>query len=101
MGAGRRAGPADPAVGLLRDGRNRADGRQPATACATCTNAAAAAPITTLWLLDHTDKLLSLVLIASTLINAMAAALATVMAIHFFGHDDSAWCSARSPRSRS
>ncbi|GGE65890.1 HlyC/CorC family transporter [Massilia psychrophila] len=45
--------------------------------------------ITTLWLLDRTDKLLSLVLIANTLINAMATALVTAFAILFFGHEDS------------
>jgi Mg2+/Co2+ transporter CorB len=44
--------------------------------------------ITTLWLLDRTDKLLSLVLIANTLINAMATALVTAIAILFFGHND-------------
>ncbi|HEU4846430.1 MAG TPA: HlyC/CorC family transporter [Burkholderiaceae bacterium] len=44
--------------------------------------------ITTLWLLDRTDKLLSLVLIANTLINAMATALVTAIAIDTFGHDD-------------
>ena len=44
---------------------------------------------TTLLLLEHTDKLLSLVLIANTLINAMATALATIMAISIFGRDDS------------
>lgn len=44
--------------------------------------------ITTLWLLDRTDKLLSLVLIANTLINAMATALVTAIAIQSFGHDD-------------
>lgn len=44
--------------------------------------------ITTLWLLDRTDKLLSLVLIANTLINAMATALVTAIAIDSFGHDD-------------
>ena len=45
--------------------------------------------ITTLWLLDRTDKLLSLVLIANTLINAMASALVTAIAILFFGHEES------------
>jgi Mg2+/Co2+ transporter CorB len=45
--------------------------------------------ITTLWLLDRTDKLLSLVLIANTLINAMATALVTALAIMFFGHEES------------
>ena len=45
--------------------------------------------ITTLWLLDRTDKLLSLVLIANTLINAMATALVTAIAILFFGHEES------------
>ena len=43
---------------------------------------------TTLWLLDRTDKLLSLVLIANTLINAMATALVTAIAITTFGRDD-------------
>jgi Mg2+/Co2+ transporter CorB len=45
--------------------------------------------ITTLWLLDRTDKLLSLVLIANTLINAMATALVTAIAIFFFGREES------------
>jgi len=45
--------------------------------------------ITTLWLLNRTDKLLSLVLIANTLINAMATALVTAIAILFFGHEES------------
>ncbi len=45
--------------------------------------------ITTLWLLERTDKLLSLVLIANTLINAMAAALVTSFAILYFGHEES------------
>jgi Mg2+/Co2+ transporter CorB len=45
--------------------------------------------ITTLWLLDRTDKLLSLVLIANTLINAMATALVTAIAILSFGHEES------------
>ena len=44
--------------------------------------------ITTLWLLDRTDKLLSLVLIANTLFNAAATALVTSLAIQTFGHDD-------------
>jgi Mg2+/Co2+ transporter CorB len=45
--------------------------------------------VTTLWLLERTDKLLSLVLIANTLINAMATALVTAIAILFFGHEES------------
>lgn len=44
--------------------------------------------ITTLWLLERTDKLLSLVLIANTLINAMATALVTAIAILSFGHEE-------------
>ncbi|MDP9107940.1 MAG: CNNM domain-containing protein, partial [Pseudomonadota bacterium] len=36
--------------------------------------------VTTLWLLDRTDKVLSLVLIANTLINALATALVTAIA---------------------
>lgn len=43
---------------------------------------------TTLWLLDRTDKLLSLVLIANTLINAAATALVTAIAIATFGRDE-------------
>ena len=43
---------------------------------------------TTLWLLERTDKLLSLVLIAKTLINATATALVTAIAIAYFGHDE-------------
>ena len=43
---------------------------------------------TTLWLLDRTDKLLSLVLIANTLINAMSTALVTTIAITTFGRND-------------
>ena len=43
----------------------------------------------TLWLLDRTDKLLSLILIANTLINALATALVTALAIAAFGnHQD-------------
>lgn len=45
--------------------------------------------ITTLSLLERTDKLLSLVLIARTLINAMATALLTAIAIMFFGYEES------------
>ncbi len=45
--------------------------------------------ITTLWLLARTDKLLSLVLIANTAINAMATALVTAIAILTFGHEES------------
>ena len=44
---------------------------------------------TTLWLLERTDKMLSLVLIAKTLINASATALVTLLAIGAFGHDQS------------
>ncbi|MBI3230269.1 MAG: DUF21 domain-containing protein, partial [Burkholderiales bacterium] len=45
--------------------------------------------ITTLWLLDRTDKLLSLLLIANTLINALATALVTAIAIATFGNEES------------
>ncbi|KQW91566.1 magnesium and cobalt efflux protein CorC [Massilia sp. Root418] len=44
--------------------------------------------LATLWLLDRTDKLLSLVLIANTLINATAIALVTAIVIHTFGYDE-------------
>jgi Mg2+/Co2+ transporter CorB len=46
--------------------------------------------ITTLWLLDRTDQLLSMILIANTLVNAAATALATAIAIIAFGYDESA-----------
>lgn len=42
----------------------------------------------TLWLLDRTDKLLSLILIANTVVNAAATALVTGIAILFFGYDE-------------
>ena len=45
--------------------------------------------VTTLWLLDRTDKVLSLVLIANTLINALATALVTALAISAFGNQES------------
>lgn len=41
--------------------------------------------ITTLWLLDHTDKLLSLILIANTLLNSITTALAAAIALTAFG----------------
>jgi Mg2+/Co2+ transporter CorB len=44
--------------------------------------------ITTLWLLDRTDQLLSLILIANTLVNALATATATAIAILSFGYDE-------------
>ena len=43
---------------------------------------------TTLWLLDRTDKLLSLILIVNTLINALATALVTAIAISMFGNEE-------------
>jgi Mg2+/Co2+ transporter CorB len=43
---------------------------------------------TALWLLDRTDKLLSLILIANTLINALATALVTALAIWTFGNNE-------------
>jgi Mg2+/Co2+ transporter CorB len=43
---------------------------------------------TTLWLLDRTDKVLSLILIANTLINALATALVTAIAISTFGNHE-------------
>ena len=42
---------------------------------------------TTLWLLDHTDRMLSLILIANTLINALITALVTSIAISAFGNN--------------
>ncbi len=45
--------------------------------------------VTTLWLLERTDRFLSLVLIANILLNAMCAALVTVIAIRLFGAEES------------
>jgi Mg2+/Co2+ transporter CorB len=42
--------------------------------------------ITILWLLERTERLLSLILIANTLINALATALVTAIAINTFGN---------------
>jgi Mg2+/Co2+ transporter CorB len=50
--------------------------------------------LTTLWLLERTDKLLSLILIANTLVNAMATALATAIAILAFGYEETAIAAA-------
>ncbi|MFZ6750962.1 HlyC/CorC family transporter [Undibacterium sp. Ren11W] len=44
--------------------------------------------ITTTWLLERTNKLLSLILIANTVINALVTALLTSLAIETFGNDD-------------
>lgn len=44
--------------------------------------------LATLWLLDRTERLLSLVLIANTLINATTVALVTAIVIHTFGDDE-------------
>lgn len=44
--------------------------------------------ITILWLLERTDKLLSLILIANTLFNALATALVTALAITLFGNHE-------------
>ena len=43
---------------------------------------------TTLWLLEHTDRMLSLILIANTLINALIMALVTSIAIASFGNNE-------------
>ncbi|MES2073098.1 MAG: HlyC/CorC family transporter [Pseudomonadota bacterium] len=44
--------------------------------------------ISTLWLLERVNKLLSVVLIANTLINALVTALVTSIAISAFGNND-------------
>lgn len=44
--------------------------------------------IRTVWLLERVNKLLSVILIANTLINAMVTALVTALAIQAFGNDD-------------
>jgi Mg2+/Co2+ transporter CorB len=41
----------------------------------------------TLWLLDRTDQVLSLILIANTLLNALTTGLVTALAISMFGND--------------
>jgi Mg2+/Co2+ transporter CorB len=43
---------------------------------------------TTLWLLERTDRLLSLILILNTLLNALATALVTTIAISTFGNHE-------------
>lgn len=43
---------------------------------------------TTLWLLDRTDRMLSVILIANTLINALIMALVTSIAISAFGNEE-------------
>lgn len=43
---------------------------------------------TTLWLLDRTDRMLSVILIANTLVNALITALVTSIAISAFGNDE-------------
>ncbi len=42
----------------------------------------------TLWLLDHTDRMLSLILIGSTVVNSLITALVTALAISAFGNDE-------------
>lgn len=44
--------------------------------------------IISLWLIAHIEKILSLILIANTLINALVTALVTAMAISAFGNDE-------------
>jgi Mg2+/Co2+ transporter CorB len=44
---------------------------------------------TTLWLLERSDKLLSVILIANTLVNALAIALVTTLALLYFGYQES------------
>ncbi len=43
---------------------------------------------TTLWLLERTDKVLSLILIVNTLVNALLTALVTAIAITAFGNSE-------------
>jgi Mg2+/Co2+ transporter CorB len=44
--------------------------------------------IATLWLLERTNKLLAIILITNTLLNALTTALVTAIAISTFGNDD-------------
>lgn len=46
--------------------------------------------ITTLWLLDRTDKLLSLILICNTVINSLITVLVTAITISTFANDEAA-----------
>ncbi len=46
------------------------------------------AAVITLWLLERTDKVLSLILIVNTLINALTTALVTAIAISAFGNSE-------------
>ena len=43
---------------------------------------------TTIWLLDRVEKLLAVILIANTLLNALSTALVTAIAISWFGNED-------------
>lgn len=52
---------------------------------AQCGNKGAASAI---WLLERTDRMLTVVLIASTLINAVATALVTLIAVTMFGNQE-------------
>jgi len=45
--------------------------------------------VATLWLLERTDKLLALILIVNTLLNALATAMVTAIAISMFGNEES------------
>lgn len=45
---------------------------------------------TTVWLLDHADRLLPVILIANTVTNALAVALVTSISIIYFGPDQGA-----------
>jgi Mg2+/Co2+ transporter CorB len=49
---------------------------------------------TTLWLLDRTERLLSLILVSNTVVNTMATALATAIAIMYHGYDEVAIAAA-------
>ena len=44
--------------------------------------------VTALWLLERTDRMLTVVLIGSTLTNALATALVTLIAITMFGNEE-------------
>lgn len=44
--------------------------------------------VTTLWLLERVEKLLAVILIANTLLNALSTALVTAIAISSFGNND-------------
>jgi Mg2+/Co2+ transporter CorB len=82
-----RAGAAAGLFGLLFDGRNRDDGLQPPSACATWQARGIAGAKLALDLLGRTDKMLGVILLGNNLLNAVAATLVSVITIELFGEE--------------